>query len=270
MAARELALIAACVAATVAGCGGRDEPPAFDPAVGAWLVEGATDIEFALIDLDGCRARERTQALAERARRADAAGDVPRSLRPELRNRVRTLARAVECRRGHQPRAARLHETLRDWLEAQTAAPERGDDLRLPSYAFDSAADDLPLIAAIPLYPALDTVDAVAELEELATEGQWRLFVLLTVDGEVANGGFEQLFGTQGVAFAREAAGAAAHVGAPQHARLIERAVERRTEAATLGELDEAWYANERALQRALHRYVVANRDEFFRERAGG
>jgi hypothetical protein len=120
-----------------------------------------------------------------------------------------------------------------------------------------------------------------------ATRGQRAVYVLEDVDGEIGNGGFDQLFWNSTGDFTRDAIAAARLVGARPQERLLRRAASifpgglpprdrsrrqdqldalpaARTEA-FLGTLDDRWYAADRVLAARLDAYVRAHPRDFVR-----
>lgn len=128
----------------------------------------------------------------------------------------------------------------------------------------------------------------VADIRDLG-EGPWALLVLDTLDGQVANGGFSQLFYNQGD-LAMDAPTAAERVGASGYAQLaraalslvpggelpadeetridtVDALLEDEASAAKLSELDDAFYdlgTGHEGLWRWVREYVERNPERFF------
>ena len=118
------------------------------------------------------------------------------------------------------------------------------------------------------------------------TPGQRALWALWVVDGEVANGGFEQFFFNSSGSLMDESIDSAERVGADHHAQILRQAAalypnsevpEDRDERErllqsfpksadrTLRALADRWYARDGELEQKMVAYVEGHPDEFFR-----
>lgn len=118
-----------------------------------------------------------------------------------------------------------------------------------------------------------------------ATPGQKAVYALWAVDGEVGNGGFEQLFYNSGVSLMDDAISGAELIQAKRYAVLLRQASEEfaglqfpgdsnygvyvasipKGTMHALDSLADRWFARDRELHRLLSAYVEAHPEEFFR-----
>lgn len=120
-----------------------------------------------------------------------------------------------------------------------------------------------------------------------ATPGQRLLYILLSVEGEINNGGFDQLFRNSAGEFMDDAIRYADQLGAMREAELLQQAAaifpsgvpqDRDTRQdqldalpAELGRdrlkrLDSAWFRDLLAFEPHLRTYIDAHPEEFFRD----
>ena len=146
---------------------------------------------------------------------------------------------------------------------------------------------DLTLDVAEPMMDALDeNGDNERTILAAATTGERYVYAIVEVDGEINNGGFDQLFwNSAGSLYGDALAGARAANARPALAVLrqaaslfpdarVPRGRARRQHEldaltpaahARLGRLDERWYATDAELDHALRGYILAHPSQFFR-----
>jgi hypothetical protein len=135
---------------------------------------------------------------------------------------------------------------------------------------------------AVRMGPNLEHKDAVLGA---ARPGQRAVYAVWVVDGEVGNGGFEQLFYNWGVSLIEDAISGAELIQAKRFAEILRRANEAfaavpfpgdsnyavyvasipKGTMHTLDSLADRWFARDDDLERALIAYVEAHPSEFFR-----